>query len=299
MSSPSGTPLTWHFRHQHTYERLASALIQPASLLSGPWPCVVEVGHGRTDDPRYQSNGRFRPTHAYWVFQLTLRGLGELRHGATIHPCEPDSGMLLRANDPKMTYGFPAKAREPWEFVWVSFAGDAADSLAKALAAEAGPVLHLAAATGPLRPMMEVLSGASPGRLQGLSGARFVFELLAALREEASHAGEPGDRQALARLAETALLARAADPTVDVATIARELRVSREHLSRVFREQRGVPPRVWLERLRVERAGHLLRETRMSVKEVAAAAGFGTVGALIAAVRRHHGTTPGKWREWS
>lgn len=297
MTNPPPRPLSlWHSRHKQTYERLASALIQPASLTDGPWPRVVEVGRGRTNDPRYRSNGRFRPTHAYWVFQFTLRGFGELQKQSRAFSCGPGTGMLFRANDRTVTYRYPATRDEPWEFVWVSFTGEVSNRLARALVSEAGPVVRLRAAKSLLHPMEQVLAGAPPHRLQGTAGARFVFELLAALHEEANQETEPADRQVLARRAEAALLARATDPAAGIATIARELRVSREHLSRIFRELRGVSAREWLEGLRVERAGHLLRETRMSVKEVAAAAGFGTIGAFIAAVRRRHGTTPGKWR---
>lgn len=81
--------------------------------------------------------------------------------------------------------------------------------------------------------------------------------------------------------------------------LARQACVSARTLNRKFREQVGVPPMVWLWQARLRRAQSLLESTRMTVEQVAVAAGFDTAAALRARFRREVGASPVAWRKAS
>jgi len=72
--------------------------------------------------------------------------------------------------------------------------------------------------------------------------------------------------------------------------------VSREHLTRLFLKHIGFAPQEFMLWQRLYRAGHLIKETGLSVKEVAARTGFATPAAFVRAFKRVHGITPGRFR---
>lgn len=84
-------------------------------------------------------------------------------------------------------------------------------------------------------------------------------------------------------------------PVSEVPSIQTELAklgCSYEHLCRVFRNSYGISPLAYINTLRVERARTLLRETQMSVGQVARQVGFDNPAYFTRLFRRHAGTCP-------
>ena len=68
------------------------------------------------------------------------------------------------------------------------------------------------------------------------------------------------------------------------------------YFSRLFKERFGVSPSAYIMKRRTEYAAKLLRETSLSINEIAERAGFADRGALYTAYSRYYGTTPAKDR---
>jgi AraC-like DNA-binding protein len=83
---------------------------------------------------------------------------------------------------------------------------------------------------------------------------------------------------------------------LDLKAISERIGVSRSHLCRVFRHEIGIGIPEWIRRVRVEQAEKLLRETAMSVKEVASVVGFTYVTQLDRVFRKHFGKVPTQYR---
>lgn len=98
----------------------------------------------------------------------------------------------------------------------------------------------------------------------------------------------------LAERAMAMLTERWQDPP-QLVEIAKRLRISREHLSRLLRTTCGQPPGMWLRRYRLSRAADLLESGR-SIKEVAKVCGYCSIPHFIHAFRQVQGTTPARWR---
>lgn len=79
-------------------------------------------------------------------------------------------------------------------------------------------------------------------------------------------------------------------------TLAAAAHVSGEHLRRLCQRELGRSPMAEVTRLRMHRAGLLLRGTPSKVEAVAAAVGYGSVYAFSAAFRREVGVPPSAWR---
>ena len=112
------------------------------------------------------------------------------------------------------------------------------------------------------------------------------------------------DDQTTNALAEPPLLARLrvlvqnqlGDANLSVRGLALQSGYTADHLSFVFSQHGGEPLVAYINRLRLTRAAHLLRDTGMAAKEVAWACGFATPSYFSRCFRQHHGVTPKTWR---
>lgn len=87
------------------------------------------------------------------------------------------------------------------------------------------------------------------------------------------------------------------DPDFDVESIARLLFLSRRHLYRAFSDAEQTPAAL-IARRRLAAAKLLLtRDSRMSLREVAAASGFASAGTLSKRFRAEFGVTPSEFRK--
>ncbi len=111
-----------------------------------------------------------------------------------------------------------------------------------------------------------------------------------------------GPGRARSRAEETYLVARAYlerhfDKQITVAQLAEEAGVRSEHLARLFQRFAGEPPSRLLQRLRMNKAAHLLADTGFSVARVSGSVGYGDPFAFSKAFRRSFGLSPRKYRK--
>jgi AraC-like DNA-binding protein len=81
-----------------------------------------------------------------------------------------------------------------------------------------------------------------------------------------------------------------------LATLARECGLSLTHFSKAFRKSVGVPPHKWLTHQRIELAKRLLRDSPMSLAEIALACGFSNQSHFTRFFSAVVGASPGMWR---
>lgn len=81
-----------------------------------------------------------------------------------------------------------------------------------------------------------------------------------------------------------------------VRRLARVSGVSAAHFARSFRQAFGVPPHRYLLTRRIERATTLLRDTDLSITEIAFQTGWGSLGTFGRVFRDVTGATPGALR---
>ncbi|MDY7228635.1 GlxA family transcriptional regulator [Hyalangium rubrum] len=81
-----------------------------------------------------------------------------------------------------------------------------------------------------------------------------------------------------------------------VESLSRRAAMSPRNFARAFREQVGLTPAKYVEKLRVEAARSSLEATRRTVKEIATEVGFGTLETLHRVFRRSLGVTPAEYR---
>ncbi len=85
-------------------------------------------------------------------------------------------------------------------------------------------------------------------------------------------------------------------PECRLADIAKSLRMSRSHLSRLVLKETGVTFKGHLQLSRMNTAARLLQETNLSIKEIASSTGYEHVPSFDRQFRHYFQVTPGKFR---
>jgi AraC-like DNA-binding protein len=125
-----------------------------------------------------------------------------------------------------------------------------------------------------------------------LAGARAVRPLASAAYEPSL---DTRDEERLARV--YAFLVRNFCDQLSLAQISRVAAMSPEAFSRYFKRVTGRNVSVFLNELRIDHAGRLLRETPRRVTDIAAAAGFPTLSNFNRRFRKRTGCTPRAYRQ--
>jgi transcriptional regulator GlxA family with amidase domain len=85
------------------------------------------------------------------------------------------------------------------------------------------------------------------------------------------------------------------DGTLQVHQLARELAVSRRHLSQQFRSEFGVGPKTAARIFRFERACRLIADQQTSLAQIASACGFHDQAHMTKEWHALAGSAPGSW----
>ncbi|NUW46674.1 AraC family transcriptional regulator [Nonomuraea rhodomycinica] len=133
------------------------------------------------------------------------------------------------------------------------------------------------------------------GDLYAESAAAFLAVHLLTRHSRRPAGPAPAREDARVRAAIALMRDRLAEP-LTLADIADEVYLSVYHLVRVFSAATGQTPHRFLVRLRIEKAQGLLRDTDLTVAQIAPLCGFASPGALSTAFLRHTGVRPSAYR---
>ena len=87
------------------------------------------------------------------------------------------------------------------------------------------------------------------------------------------------------------------DPDLNVSLIGEVFGMQAAYLSQMFREEYGMQLLNYIAYVRIDHAKLLLKETNLTIGEIAQKVGFLSSGVFIKAFKKMIGTTPGKYRQ--
>ncbi|MFI6291392.1 helix-turn-helix domain-containing protein [Nonomuraea sp. NPDC050790] len=206
----------------------------------------------------------------------------------------------------RLELGVPDQARTrryradgPMRSVQVHLPRGAVERAAEQLGGRPPDYAGMAASVAAGDPLIEeavraVGAADEPGDLYAESAAAFLAVHLLT-RHSRARERPPAREDARVRAAIAFMRERLAEP-LTLADLADEVYLSVFHLVRVFRQATGETPHRYLARLRIEKAQRLLRESGLTVAEIAPLCGFASPGALSTAFLRHTGVRPSAYR---
>lgn len=231
------------------------------------------------------------------VVQVTLAGAVHYHDhpaGQGDRTLGPGDLMLCVYGEPS-AYGQPAgPLAQPYACHWLCLDGVGLVDHVQAFRDRFGSVRTL----GPRHPLLAELdeliaTAESPTAVPSTAAAASVHSFIMHLFEEA-------EQSRIQQLSPTQraldFMLRQPGRVVNLEAVARQFACSREHLSRLFREQVGQPPHAYLNAARTRRSLRLLRNTDLPLNEIAAQAGFPSTKTMARHIRRTTGQTPGRLR---
>jgi len=238
-------------------------------------PRLLSAASEKQGDARYFHAGSNRAHDRHCLFKYSLKGAGVFRDDAGEHNIGPGQGFLCEIRNPATAYYYPPKGTAEWEFVYVCFGGQPATEMVREMNERYGSVFDVPATD----PMIQRMLGYQ--RYDGVyrempapEGAAMVYELLTGLSARCEADWHDDAANLLVRRAREAV-AGSDDPGLNASELAEALGVSREHLTRVFSQETGTTPYQYIVRQRMQTACRLLKESNLSVKQIAARMGYG------------------------
>ena len=246
----------------------------------------------------YRMDGCLRSTENGGQLSITLGGHGVLQVGEQQFPLSPGRAFLHCHRNPDISYYYPADGTEPWHFLWIAFDGEASETLINKINSEYGYLFSVALDS----PLISRLQSFQYLRntihlLSPLEAASMVMELLQMLCAQCEKRPQTSPQASLIRQTQ-ALIASAPGMYYEVSVLAQRLEVSREHLSRLFREKTGITLQNYITDKRMRQAMELLQQTRLTGKEIADHCGYADYSSFYRAFRRYFNTTPEQVRKF-
>lgn len=238
------------------------------------FPRLQMVVSERQTSARYRHEGRFRASERHCIFKYSLAGEGRFQRGREVHRLPAGTGFLCEICDPSTAYWYPPESGEPWDFVYIEFVGPPATAMVREFVARFGSVFSLPMEQGVVPQWMAWRRhDGQDVSIAPAEGAEVVSSVFAALsRSVADRSSQDAGQLFVGRV--LARIDRDPAQKLNVKTLASEFGVSREHLSRVFREQTAQSPYQYIVRRRMLEACRLLKESDLPQKAIAERLGY-------------------------
>ncbi|MEN9360858.1 MAG: Multiple antibiotic resistance protein MarA [Verrucomicrobiota bacterium] len=213
--------------------------------------------------PGYFKEGRLRSDKG-WLLKITLAGEGELHHADKSWRLPAGRAFLVAVNDAQMSYRI-APGASSWHFIYCAMSDPGCRSIAELLVQQRGRVFDCGLQDPLLRKLLREVR--KDLKLSELASAALALEIFEALLHWSS-LEDPASRQTLTMRAKEFIKARIHEP-LTVSSVAAHLKISPEHLSRIFRQDEGITCQQWIQSRRLELARRILLETDLPIKLLA------------------------------
>jgi len=245
----------------------------------------------------YYIDSAERSGHQGAQLSYTLSGEGRFKIGDKVIPMLPGMAFLQNHDDTRNAYYYPENGTEPWHFIWISFFSSSVEAMVKDITDNYGQIYHIPQDANLIKNLFSYeKSGNSLRFMSPFEGARLITDMLTDLGNYTFP--EENRKKIPTHLIKQAqeYIHNNIDKTINVEDIASECGVSREHLSRVFKEQLNESPSNYLAKRRTKQACSLLVASNLSCKEIAARVGYDSAVSFNRTFKRIAKMTPGEVR---
>lgn len=247
---------------------MASYVIAP-----GAWHNVSPITYG------YQacvSGHTFGPAvRTHYLVHYVLEGKGQFVTGRQVFDLEKGDMFVIH---PGEVTTYRADTAEPWAYSWLGFQTEQIPEALSSAVIRQPPVRHI---------FQYLRDNHSRGNLNGKVFS-LVYEFLWLLSDPEQK--DTVDANGYAAYAKT-FLENSYMYQVSIVEIAQSLHINRRHLTAVFRDTYGIPPRAYLVCLRMKKAREFLKSGH-SVSESAAMAGYSDLSNFTRHYKTRFGVNP-------
>ena len=239
----------------------------------------------------YFSIGTKRRDEGHSIFHYCLSGRGHVRYRNQLYTVRPGSGFLGCIDE--IDYFYPDDGTEDWFFFWFGFRGGNYRELSHWLIDQYGPVFQLHPNDDFVLKMQLLSSHGSLMYLNACDAASMVLDLLGTLKRQM-------EKQSLlsmpAPVQKAIQLVQESESMLRISEIADRLRISREHLSRLFQKTMNMSLQAYLEKQCCQLAKKLLLSTELPIERIAELCGYQSASSFIRMFQKKNNLSPQKFR---
>lgn len=241
------------------------------------------------------------PQHAYgparrghFLIHFILSGCGTVQYENASYAVGPGQGFLIV---PGETTRYEADNNTPWHYAWVGYRGDKAEYLTRAAGLdEKHRIFTVQNPAFIWQILADMRVDARELRLNQLAAAGNLLRFLSHIAPAQDPQSTISPAQSYCEKAKWYLEGNF-DRSVSIQETADFVGLSRSHLYRLMMTECGRSPKEMLLDIRMRHARHLLRETTLSLEEIARLIGLQTGAQFGLAFRQVHHLTPGQYRK--
>ncbi|WP_438448452.1 helix-turn-helix domain-containing protein [Gorillibacterium sp. sgz5001074] len=256
---------------------------------------LFAVGREEVRDTSYRWDGLERSDGPLLLFQYTLEGGGVYESEAASYRLEAGQAFLTEIPG-NHRYYFP-EGGTAWSFLFVLLRPSLILANWEEVKRRLGEAPYLPKSSRPIRVLEHIWEEANAGRIaEPYTASSLLFHFVSELCRFAIV--PEGDRQAWpVKVREAAeFIESHFDRMISLDQLSERLEVSKYHLLRTFTMAVGMSPNDYLNRVRIEQAISLLRQTDWSVEQIAERVGYSSGSYFIKVFRKGTGRTPGSFR---
>ncbi len=228
---------------------------------------------------------------------LTIGGQGELEYRGQIWPVQSNDLVWINCRERHLYRTDPDAL---WKFYWVHLTGANSGAYYRSFdeMTNGRPVTHMDN-TSTLNQLFRDLIACqnSHGLPAEFTTARLLVDLMTEviLGSQVTPAAKislhPAVQDAIS------IMESQMGQRLNLDELARQGKVSRFHLIKLFVRQTGLTPMAYLQQVRISEAKRLLHLTDWTMERIAEAVGLMPASYLISVFRQHEGLTPGQYRK--
>lgn len=247
---------------------------------------------------------RTAPLHSYgpharnhYLFHYVISGKGTLFANEQVYDISRGHGFLIV---PGQITTYRADEQEPWEYTWIEFDGlRAQESLRLAGISGKEPIYSAASKEAGEKLKQQMLFIVNNGTADPMRLIGHAFLFLSQLVESSAYRSTQNTRRLRDFYIKEALTFIEANFQRDITIeeIAEVCGLNRSYFGKVFRETMGESPQTFLLHYRMARAAQLLKETRLSVGEIAQQVSYDNQLHFSRAFKNVHGISPREYRQ--
>ena len=250
--------------------------------------CLSALGWERSDSDRLLQTF----SRNYFRLHFITGGTGYYKTvEETIKLSEGEGFIIFPGTTPSY---FPSK-EQPWEYFWAAIQGSDMDELvSKKGITRTSPAFR---SVVPVDEMRKILADMCATSIMPLAVDRVFPYYLRDFFQKIEAFSPQRKKNALHLELCLAYIAENYSLQITVHNIAEFARIDRTYLYKLFVQNLGVSPQVYLLNYRITKAGDLLRTTDRSITDIAYSVGFRDFSTFSRQFKNKYKTTPTKYRE--
>lgn len=256
---------------------------------------LFAVGHQKIADPSYDWDGLKRKDGPLLLFQYTVAGFGHIEIDGEVH--EVGAGSAFMVEIPSNHRYYLPKTSEYWEFYFILFRPTNIQDEWEELITINGNLLIIPEDSSPIMNLKNAYFAACRNHItDGYRASSIVYQFVMELfsyseaYKKKKNVWPEKVIQAVNHLEQNYV------SLLSLEELANRVELSKYHFSRIFKKTTGFTPMEYLTKVRMEKAVKLLRNTNMTIEDIARQVGYSNGSYFIKVFRDWIGFSPGEFR---